>query len=217
MVRYLGMGSVVVLTLFAVAGENPREITFAKPEPGQAHKGWSVAKTGMGEGSVWRIVADETTPSKTGYAMAQTAAGPTQLYNLCVLDDSRFQDGTVSVAVKARTGKIDQGGGLVWRYVDANNYYVCRYNPKESNFRLYTVKDGKRKQLATREEIDLPEEKWFTVAVQHTGTAIVCSLNGKPMLEVKDETFPAAGKIGLWTKADAVTHFDQVRYTPAAK
>ncbi len=204
----------VGVSALAVAGEKPKELTFAKADAGKPPKGWTVTKTGTGEGSVWAVTADDSAPAKTGYALAQMAAGPSPLYNLCVVDDSSFKDGEVSVQVKAVKGKIDQGGGLVWRYVDANNYYICRYNPLEANFRLYTVRGGKRVQLATKEEVEVEPGKWFTVSVTHTGKAIECSLNGKKLLEAADETFPYAGKVGVWTKADAVSHFDQFRFTP---
>jgi len=213
--RTIAIALCVGVVALASAGETPKELTFAKADVGKAPSGWTIAKTGTGEGSVWTVMTDETAPSKTGHVLAQTAAGPTQVYNLCVVEDSSFKDGAVSVAVKAVKGKIDQGGGLLWRYKDANNYYVCRYNPLEANFRLYTVKAGKRVQLATKEEVELPEEKWFTVSIKHTGKAIECSLNGKKLLEVADETFPDTGKVGAWTKADAMSHFDQFRYTPS--
>lgn len=200
-----------------LAADEPKAITFAKADAGKTPKGWTVAKTGEGEGSVWAVTADETAPCKSGYVLAQTAEGPNPLYNLCVLTDSTFQDGEVSVAVKAVKGKLDQGGGVMWRYTDAKNYYVCRYNPLEANLRVYHVKDGKRTQLATKEELAVKEGVWFTVSVKHVGKAIECSLDGKKLLEVTDETFPDAGKVGVWCKADSHSHFDQFKFTPAKK
>jgi hypothetical protein len=127
-----------------------------------------------------------------------------------VLDKSRFRDGEVRVRIKALKGKLDQGGGLVWRYRDADNYYVARYNPLENNFRVYKVVKGKRIQLGTKEDISLPAGKWFRLAVRHTGNRIQCLLDGKPYLDVKDDTFKEAGQVGLWTKADAVSSFDEL-------
>ena len=72
----------------------------------------------------------------------------------------------VSVAFKAVEGKIDQGGGIVWRYQDANNYYIARYNPLEDNYRLYKVIAGKRTQLATRGRAEVPAGKWHTLSDQ---------------------------------------------------
>ena len=198
-------------------GQNTAGATrFAKSDLGRVPAGWTAAKTGEGEGRVWRVAADQTAPSKTGFALAQTAEGPNRLFNLCVLDGSSFADGVGQVHVKAVAGKIDQGGGVVWRYQDANNYYVCRYNPLESNLRLYHVKGGKRTQLATKENLSVPPGSWFRVSVEQAGNAMVCSLNGSKQLEASDATFPTAGRVGVWSKADAQSRFDQFEYTPAA-
>ena len=201
---------------YVLAAEKAVDVQFAKADAGKVPAGWTAAKTGTGDGSAWSVVADESTPSGSGFALAQTAEGPNGLFNLCVLADSRFKDGKLSVAVRAVAGKLDQGGGLVWRYQDADNYYVCRYNPLEENFRVYYVKAGKRVQLVTRDVL-LPPGKWFTVSVSHAGDRIECSLNGTKLLEVTDKTFPDAGKVGVWSKADARSHFDRFQFTPVAK
>jgi len=177
-----------------------------KAAGGKLPAGWKADKTGKGEGSVWKVEADATPPSKSGYVLVQTAEGPTSLFNLCVVQDGNYTDLEMHVAFKALKGKDDQGGGLVWRYQDANNYYVTRYNPLESNFRVYKVAGGKRTQLGTA-DVEAVAGKWHTIRVVHKGSHIECSLNGKPMLDVKDETFKDAGRIGLWTKSDAQTRF----------
>jgi hypothetical protein len=201
----------ILLILALVLADDPsKPITFAKEYLGKLPPHWTAAKTGTGEGSVWRVVADESTPGKTGHALMQTAKGPNALFNICVRDGSKLQDGEISVKVKAVQGDVDQGGGLVWRYKDANNYYITRYNPLENNFRVYKVVDGKRNQLATKEELELPKDKWFTVAIKHTGDKIECSLNGKAHLKVEDNAFSAAGQVGFWTKADARSEFDEL-------
>jgi hypothetical protein len=125
------------------------------------------------------------------------------------LGSSRFLEGRIECAVRADSGKVDQGGGVAWRIKDENNYYICRFNPLESNIRVYFVKDGKREQLATA-EVETKAGDWHTLRVDHNGKHIVCSLDGKKLLEVDDETFPNAGGIGFWTKADARTSFDNM-------
>src|SRR5206468_1311132 len=97
---------------------------------GKLPPGWTAAKTGQGEGSVWKVVEDSSAPSGSK-VLAQTAAGPGALFNLCVADGTSLQNLELSVAFKAVQGKADQGGGLVWRYSDANNYYIARFNPLE--------------------------------------------------------------------------------------
>lgn len=197
-------------TSYLFADEKSRTFHFSKEDVGKLPKGWKADRTGKGEGSVWKVVADDTAPSKKGYVLAQTAEGPTQLFNLCVTEDTSYQDVEVSVKFKAVKGKIDQGGGVVWRYQDANNYYICRYNPLEENFRVYKVEGGKRIQLMTKEALVVPAGEWHTLAISQTGDRIECKLDGKTYLEVKDATFPKAGKVGLWSKADAQTHFDEL-------
>src|SRR6267143_2931274 len=131
--------------------EKARTVTFSKNDLGKVPAGWKSDKTGKGEGSVWKVVADATGPGKTGHVLAQTAAGPGPLFNLCVLQEHKYKDVEVHVTFKANQGNLDQGGGIVWRYQDANNYYVARMNPLEDNYRVYKVVAGKRMQLATRE------------------------------------------------------------------
>lgn len=205
----------VLLTFTVLQATPSAAFDFQPLDLGKVPSGWVSAKTGEGEGSVWKLVEDSSAPG--GLALEQQAAGPKPFFNLCILEKSHFQDGELSVRVKARTGKIDQGGGLVWRYQDANNYYVARWNPLELNYRVYHVKDGKRTQLATKEEINLPADQWHTVTIRQEGDEIVCLLNGQEHLRVKDGTFKEAGKVGLWTKADAVTRFADFRQSASRK
>src|SRR5436309_5940877 len=109
--------TLAALLLAADGGE--RTLTFKQADLGKVPAGWKAAKTGKGEGSVWKVVADDTAPSKTGYAVAQTAEGPGPLFNLCVADGVSKRDVEVQVAFKAVRGNRDQGGGVVWRYQDA--------------------------------------------------------------------------------------------------
>jgi hypothetical protein len=185
-------------------------LLLSKADLGKLPPGWEVAQTGAGKGSVWKVVEDATTPSKSGFALAQTAVGPNDLFNLCVATKSQFGNNiALSVALKPVQGELDQGGGVVWLYQDANNYYITRYNPLESNFRIYKVVSGKRTQLATLEKIPGEPKAWHTIRVTHVGKEITCILDAKHRLNVTDETFQKPGQVGLWTKADAQTRFDR--------
>lgn len=185
---------------------------FEGTKVGKLPGGWSSAKTGKGPGSVWRVLKDDSAPSGAKILAQTSAKGPNPLFNLCVADKTSYTDVDISVSFRAVTGKIDQGGGPVWRYRDANNYYIARMNPLEDNFRVYKVVKGRRTQLDSA-EVKAPAGRWHTIRVVHKGSHIQCYLNGKLDLDVRDETFQNAGKIGLWTKADAVTSFDGVRVT----
>ncbi len=194
----------------ADAGEGKsRGLSFAKGDLGKVPAGWKATQTNKGEGSsIWKVVADETAPSKTGLALAQTAASPKQVFNLCLPEDTSFKDLEVNVHFKAVKGEVDQGGGIVWRYQDENNYYVARMNPLEDNYRVYKVVDGQRIQLGTKERLTVPVGEWHKLTIRHVGDKIECLLDGKKLLDAKDNAIAAAGKIGLWTKADAQTYFD---------
>jgi hypothetical protein len=179
---------------------------FSAATVGSLPAGWSAEKTGTGEGSVWKMREDATGPSGNKVLTQTSSAGPSHLFNLCIADEPRLTDLDLTVSLKALTGKIDQGGGPVWRYQDANNYYIARVNPLEGNFRLYKVIGGKRTQLATA-DIDAQPDEWHTIRIIHTGSRIACSLNGQMLLQVTDDAISRPGRIGFWTKADAVTAF----------
>ncbi len=182
---------------------------------GELPAGWSTAKTGEGPGGVWAVVEDATAPE--GKALAQTSdQGPNPLFCLCIADGTSFKDFDLTVSFKAVAGKRDQGGGPVWRYRDANNYYIARMNPLEDNYRVYKVVNGKRTQLGSA-DVKIPAGEWQTLRVVHNGDRIRCYLGDRLHLDVNDETFKDAGKVGLWTKADAQTRFAGLRVTTPAQ
>jgi hypothetical protein len=199
---------IVFVSTAAIAAE-PFQLDLKNVKNGGLPKVWKAAKTGEGGGSVWNVIDDKTAPG--GKALAQTSAdGPKKIFNLCIAEDAKFADVELSVSLKANAGKIDQGGGPIWRCQDADNYYIARWNPLENNFRVYKVEKGKRARLATA-DVKLPGDKWHVLRIVHKGSEIRCYLDGKLHLEVKDATFPKAGKIGLWTKADAQTSFADLK------
>ena len=122
--------------------------------------------------------------------------------------ETSYTNVDITVKLKSIAGQIDQGGGVVWRARDAKNYYIARYNPLENNYRVYKVEEGKRTQLGTSDITR--SEGWHTLRVTMTGQRIECYYDGKKYLKVSDSTFKEAGKIGLWKKADAQTHFDDL-------
>lgn len=210
--------AIVMVAGFAAAADpKPFHQDFEDAKLGAVPKGWTVAKTGAGEGSAWKVAGDKTAP-KGPKVLVQYAESPNAVFNICVADDTEFRDVEVSVAFKAVEGAKDQGGGVVWRYIDANNYYIARHNPLENNYRLYRFVEGKRTQLATtKDDLELAVGKWHTLSIRMTGNEIVCMLNGKKYLETKDDTFAKAGKVGVWTKADANTYFDDFQAKELSK
>ena len=189
---------------------------FDRIEPGALPDGWHVAGTRQeGPLASWTIVADPSASSPPHVlALSAVAHGSTSTFNLCWDTSSRFQDGIFELAFRADGGSEDQGGGPVWRLKDENNYYVCRANPLESNFRLYVVQNGERKELASA-EVQLAAGTWHKIRVEHSGPRILCTLDGGTRLAAEDSTLPEAGCVGLWTKADARTSFDDLVVKPA--
>src|SRR5262249_10374601 len=156
------------------ADDKERGFVFGKGDAGKLPRGWKAAKTGKGEGSVWKVVADRTAPSGKGYVLAQTAAGPRRMFNLCVAEDTRYKDVEVSVAFKAVQGEDDQGGGIVWRYQDADNYYVARMNPLEDNYRVYKVVSGTRSKPFRSARVKVKTGEWHTLKITMVGNHIQC-------------------------------------------
>jgi hypothetical protein len=204
-------GMLVVLATggLAMAEDKVKLLKFSKDDIGKVPVGWKAEKTGKGEGSVWKVVEDGTAPSQSGVALAQTAQSPGGVFNICVAEDNKYKDVTLSVSFKAIAGDSDQGGGFVWRYQDNNNYYICRMNPLEDNYRVYHVVNGKRIQIGTKEGVKIPKGEWHKLKVEVKGNKMEGYLDGEKLWEVTDDTFKKAGKVGLWTKADAQSHFDQ--------
>ncbi|MCI0366125.1 MAG: DUF1080 domain-containing protein [Phycisphaerales bacterium] len=192
-------------------------VNFDKNATGKLPEGWKAEGTNQkGPVATWQVMADPTAPSGPNVlALSKINHDSGDTYNICWSDRITFKDGQIEVRFKAISGEEDQGGGVIWRARDKNNYYIARYNPLEENYRVYFVKDGARKQLATQ-KIAIPAGEWHTMKIEHKGDHIECSLDGKKHLDVHDATFASEGGVGLWTKADAVTSFDDLKVTPAS-
>jgi hypothetical protein len=151
----------------------------------------------------WKFAAGKW--ERRSGVLAQTAE--TQPWAVAILEDKKFGDVDVTVKFKPISGKEDASGGILFRARDAKNYYLVRANGLEDNFRLYTMKDGSRSQLASA-KVDAPKiGEWHTMRVVAKGAKIQAYLDGKLKLDHEDKTY-AEGYVGLWTKADSVTEFD---------
>lgn len=205
--------------LFAACSSSPA----LDPTPGAvgfdgAITGWRMESTG-GDGAhaTWMPRADATAISRPNVmSLVNTNHSSDDRFNLCWNPGLTFRDGRIGVAVRADGGEVDQGGGPMWRVRDANNYYVCRYNPLETNYRVYVVHDGVRRQLATA-IVEADGTAWHRLEVEHTGSHIRCWFDGRLQLEAEDGTIDSAGGVGLWTKADARTSFDDLSVVGRAR
>ncbi len=185
---------------------------------GELPVGWKVDATNRkGPLATWRIINDPTSVSG-GRVLAMVSPNHTSgsTFNICWTDSVFFLDGEIEVRFKAVRGEEDQGGGIIWRVQDRDNYYIARFNPLEDNFRIYYVRNGRRRTLASV-RISLPAGTWHTLKVVQHGNRFEGYLNGKRVLNGTDTVFTRPGGIGLWTKADAVTYFDDLAVRPLKK
>jgi hypothetical protein len=189
---------------------------FDKDKTQALPAGWLSERTGQGAKGDWQVIADATAPSKPN-VIAQLSADPTGYrFPLAIADNTNYKDPDMTVRFKTISGKEDQGAGLVWRYRDANNYYIVRANALEDNVVLYKVENGKRIPLAPKGtppktygmKTKVPGNTWNKLSVKVIGNLFTVSFNDQKLYEVEDNTFTQAGKVGLWTKADSVIHFD---------
>src|SRR6266446_5699483 len=205
----------------AVAAEKPAPqqtsgkqfaYNFDSDTPGQLPAKFHGAKTGGGTQEKWVVTADPTAPSRPN-VVAQTSTDQTDYrFPLLISDESSFQDLDLSVKFKAVSGSIDRAGGLVFRLKDPNNYYIVRANALENNYRLYHVVNGRRSQFAGA-NLKVTSGEWHELRVEAAGNKITCYYDGNKKIEATDDTFKDAGKVGLWTKADSVTYFDDLKVT----
>src|SRR5213594_3860374 len=177
-------------------------INFDDATPGAAPPGWTATKTGKGEAK-WTIEKDDTAPSKPNVLKQSGEA----TYPVCLKNDTSLKDGFVEVKFKPISGKEDQAGGVIWRAKDSDNYYIARANALEDNVAIYHTINGKRTEKK-RTNLKVTSNAWHTLRVDFQGKQFKVTFDGTLALEWEDETFTEAGRVGLWTKADSVTLFD---------
>jgi len=190
---------------------------FEKFEVGQMPPGFTTALTGGGGAAAWTIEEDASSPAGAK-VLAQTSDDRTsKRFPVCVHNDFTGKDVAVTVHFKAMSGEVDQAAGIVWRFKDKDNYYVVRANALENNVVLYKVEGGTRTDLKIKGggsdygvKAPVPAAQWNKLRVRAVGDTFTVYLNDKALFEVEDKTFADAGKVGLWTKADSVTRFDNL-------
>ena len=181
-------------------------VNFDDLKTGAPPPGWTATKTGKGDAR-WEVVADGSAPSKPNVLKQSGEA----TYPVCIKDDTRLRDGFVEVQFKPVSGKVDQAGGVIWRCQDADNYYIARANALEDNVTIYHTIKGKRVSFKNV-ETKVVSGVWHALRVEFAGNKFAVIFDGKKVIEATDDTFSDAGKVGLWTKADSVTLFDEFTY-----
>lgn len=184
-------------------------IAIDRMMPGSPPAGFTFATTGKGGEGEWRVVEDPT--AAAGRAIEQRSTERTDYRFPLAIDDS-FSAADLNVELRFKTvgGKIDQAGGIAVRLADADNYYVARANALEDNVRFYRVVNGRREQLEGA-NLKVTTNEWHSLGLRAEGERFTVSYDGKVLFGVTDKTFTEAGGVALWTKADSVTRFDQVK------
>ena len=181
-------------------------ISFDHTKIGTLPSGWRAGVTGRGS-HAWTVEADASAPSPPN-VLKQSGNGT---FPWCVKRGVSLANGFVEVKFKSIAGREDQAGGVVWRWKDGDNYYVARANAIENNISLYFTEYGNRKTIKYVDAPVLPN-RWHTLRVEFSEKNIRVSLNGKKYIELDDEHIGGAGAVGVWTKADSVTMFDDFSY-----
>ncbi len=181
--------------------EEKVSVTFDDLPEGMPPAGFSFGVTGKGDAGAW-VVREK--------ALAQTSTDNTDYrFPVAIYEGGAWKDLTVSVRLKPISGEVDRAGGIIFRARDENHYYVVRANALEDNVRFHRVVEGRRKMLSGKNLKVTPDE-WHTLAIAAEGTRFTVWFDGEKAIEATDGTFPDAGRVGLWTKADAVTLFDDL-------
>jgi hypothetical protein len=196
----------VFVSMFLVGDAMAETVNFDTFSPGALPPEWVCGVTGSG-GSRWTVEPAADAPSRPN-VVKQSGVGD---FPWCALKGASMADGYVEVRFKALSGRSDQAGGVMWRWKDGNNYYVARANALENNVSLYYTTNGRRNTIKYV-DAPVPRNQWHTLRVDFAGTSIKVSLNGKTYIDVQDKRIAGGGAVGMWTKADSVTVFDDFAY-----
>jgi hypothetical protein len=197
---------IMIVTTMAAALAAAETVNFDNMTTGAPPPGWTPTQTGSGTAK-WSVEKDNSAPSKPNVLKQSGQA----TFPVCFKNDTNIKDGFVEVKFKPIAGREDQAGGVIWRLQDANNYYIARANALENNVTIYHTIKGKRTERK-RTETQVASGQWHTLRVDFSGNHFTVTFDGKKALEWDDNTFSSAGKVGVWTKADSVTAFDDFTY-----
>jgi hypothetical protein len=201
--------AVVCAVSALVSAAEPVKRDFESDAIGSPPAGFEFGRTGAGSEGKWLVRVERGGTSN--HVLVQESADKTDYrFPVAVLKEGAYQDVVLSVRARPLAGEVDQGFGLVWRYRDPNNYYVARCNALEDNCRIYHVVGGRRRQFGGQ-NIKVAKSTWHTMKLEATGNHFVVFHDGNRVFDGTDDTFKDAGKVGLWTKADSVIEFDDLR------
>jgi len=190
-------------------------LTFDKEPVDQLPAGWTAAKNGdTGTIAKWKIVETKSNLGQRQKALAcYESNNVNNELNLLIAENNTAEDLTLQADFLVLGGKRRIGGGLIWRVKDKDNYYLARWH-KDGAFRVYIMRMGVRTKLA-EVWMEVDTSLWHEIGITHQGSQIVASLDKTEFLRVENDGLTGPGKIGLWTKDDALTAFRDIRLTVA--
>ncbi len=157
----------------------------------------------------WKVLEADRAQSPPRVLGQLMGKGAEHAYKTVLIKGITTSDLDLQVSFLPVDGKADMGGGLIWRASDDRNYYLTRANPLEQNVRIYRVVKGVRQMLKNFDQtIDV--RRWHTLRVSTKGCQVQVFFDDKPVFDLCDKTF-SIGQVGLWTKSDAVTYFDDLK------
>jgi 3-keto-disaccharide hydrolase len=186
--------------------------TFDGLTAGQPPTGFSFARTGSGRPGHWVVRAVSGAPSGPNVLAQEDSDRTDYRFPVAVANSPAFGDVSVSVRCKPIGGRVDRACGIVWRYQDENNYYLTRANALEDNVCWYYVQNGRRVEMK-RVSVKVAAGVWHSLRADMRGDHIEVYFNDKKLIDVHDTRFTTPGKVGVWTKADSYTQFDDLTAT----
>jgi hypothetical protein len=203
------MGTATLLAAVAApAAPESVQVDLSTMDVGVPPDDFEIWRTGKGDAAKWLVVEDKT--ASQGKAIAQVSTDRTDYrFPLAVYKPVSAKDVEVAVHCKPVAGKVDEACGVAVRLSTPDDYYVARANALEDNVRFYRVVRGKRAQIQSA-NVKVAPNQWHMLGLKAEGDRFTVSFDGKDLYTATDKTFADPGKVALWTKADSVTHFDQI-------
>lgn len=201
--------ALLAASLSGAQGRQETPLTFEDAPTGAPPPGFSFALTGGGHPVRWVVLEDPSAPAG-GKVLAETSQDRTSgRFPLVILEGFEARDVAISVHFRPISGTVDQAAGLTVRLRDPRNYYIARANALENNVRLYRVVNGRRTQFAGV-DVPVPRDRWQSLGLRIESDRLLVTIDGRELFTATDRTFRGPGRVGLWTKADSLTHFDNL-------
>jgi len=191
----------------------PQSVAFELDDAGRLPHDFTTALTGGGGPVSWVVREFPKGPDGHAALIQESADDTSYRFPLCVYEKVLARDVAAQVKFLAISGKVDQAGGIVLRY-SPENYYIARANALEDNINLFKTIRGKRTKI---KEVPLKVStgQWHTLRFEAKGRRLTVAFDGRVVIQTTDSSLSKPGRVGLWTKADSVSAFADLRIGPS--